>query len=120
MFFGSTLPSGQSETGVWALGSGSSTSGLAATGFRFYPPLAAPIDSGHAIYAGSAATHCPGAGHADPGYLCIYAETEHNMTFNSIGDGEGTSGASTTGFLLFFNVTGFSNYAYGHWTITAP
>lgn len=118
--FGATLPSGLSETGVWAVAAGDSTSGFAGTGLRFDPPLDAGLDGGHVIFTTSSATHCSGLGHADPGYLCVYQQTGTGMTFNSITPGDGSFGASSTGAVVFLNVTAAGSFAQGHWTVTAP
>jgi hypothetical protein len=117
--FGSTLPSGDTETGVWGTAGGSSTGGYDVAGFRFYPVLPATLGSSRAVFTTSTASHCPGPGHADPGYLCVYGEADFNAAFKSIGTGSGATGASTSGAVVFFNVTGGSSYAQGYWAVTA-
>jgi hypothetical protein len=115
--FGSTLPAGTTETGVWGT---AGNTGYELTGIRFYPPLRAPFDGAHVIFTKSTATHCSGPGGADPGYLCVYDESDASVSFNSIGNGTGTTGASTNGAVLFMNVTGAPSYAMGSWAVTAP
>ena len=44
------LPSGQSESGWFALGGGSSTSKFVAEGISFSQPLSTPIAEGHAVF----------------------------------------------------------------------
>jgi hypothetical protein len=117
--FGSTLPAGSTETGVWGT-AGNGSTGYELTGIRFYPPLHAPFDGAHVIFTKSTATHCSGPGSADPGYLCIYDESDASVSFNSIGNGTGTTGASTSGAVLFMNVTGATSFAMGSWAVTAP
>jgi hypothetical protein len=120
--FGSTLPSGSTETGVFAVGGGDSTNGYAVTGIRFYPSLAGALNEQHTIFTTSTTAHCSGPGQADPGYLCVYGPTlaRSNVSFNSIGSGSGTSGASPSGAALFFGITGPGSYAQGYWAVTAP
>ena len=74
-----TLASGQTESGTFSAGGGSSTGGYFGFGITFARPLAAPIadvfSASNRIIDTSAhpdAAHCPGAGRAAPGYLCLY------------------------------------------------
>ena len=120
--FGSTLPSGSTETGIWATGGGDSASGIEATGFRFNPPLPAALNEQHTIFTTSTTTHCSGLGQADPGYLCVYVSSSalHNVTFSSIGNGAGRAGASPSGAALLFTITAAGSDAQGFWSVTAP
>jgi hypothetical protein len=118
--FGSTLPPGQTETGVVGVAGGSSTSGYAEASFRFYPMLAAPLDGSQVEFTTGTDSNCPGVGQAAPGFLCIYGESDNNVTIDSIGNGAGTTGASPSGFLVFFAITGAGSYVQGHWAVTAP
>src|SRR6185312_11580262 len=56
------LPSGQSESGWFAVGGGSTTSGELGEGISFSQPLAAGLPENHAVFNGEEATstHCPG------------------------------------------------------------
>lgn len=77
---GGTLPSGATEVGDWGFGTrsdGGLTAGSNAQPVASYAvPLAKAPDHNHTIYvSGSSAPHCPGAGHADRGYLCLYQGT---------------------------------------------
>ena len=78
------LPSGQSESGGFAAGSGWDAGGedgkgvtvfgYIGTGITYTQPLAAAIDHNKIIdvQGGGTLPHCPGVGTADPGYLCLY------------------------------------------------
>jgi hypothetical protein len=119
------LPSGQSESGAFALGGGTSTGGFAATGISFSQPLAAPIEAGHVIRNAPKATstHCSGLGKADPGYVCLYEAENSSMNFfDAFGfAGEGKSGyANTYGFSLYYSIAGSGGFVDGSWTVTAP
>jgi hypothetical protein len=115
----STLPSGDTETGVWAAAGGSSTSGYAVTGFRFYPPLGSSLDAAHVVFTVGTTTNCPGVGLAAKGYLCAYGQNDFNVSSPLITDGY-TTGASRYGAALFLTITGGSSYAQGNWAVTAP
>jgi hypothetical protein len=122
-----TLPSGYSESGVWAAASGTSTGGTAVSPIQFAIPLAAALDPAHAIYVSTAsATHCPGPGRADPGYLCAYQGEAGGLTFYQFvtpgggGTASSSGGAAKTGSALYFSVTGSGGYADGQWAVTAP
>ncbi len=78
-----TLPSGQSESGTFAAGSGYVDSGeelfgkkyygFVGTGITYVQPLAKAVPDGNVIdVTTGSATHCPGVGSAAPGYLCLY------------------------------------------------
>jgi hypothetical protein len=116
------LPSGQSESGFYAAGSGSSTTGYAAEGISFSQPLAAPIAEGHVVYntAGTTSIHCPGFGHADPGYVCLYEMEASNLSFFVTRDfALNADAADKYGFALFFEVKAATGYVAGSWTVTA-
>src|SRR3954462_13377547 len=75
--FGGTLPSGMTEGGEWGAGASFGGGGWPVVSFAF--PLASGLDSDHTIYvSGSLAKHCPGAGRAARGYLCVYQDVNHN------------------------------------------
>ncbi len=117
------LPSGQSESGFFAAGSGSSTSGYNADGISFSQPLAAPIAPGHVVYNATGATsaHCPGFGHADPGYVCMYENESSSMAFYLTRDfALNENAADRYGFEVFFTISATSGYIAGSWTVTAP
>ncbi|MDT7802398.1 MAG: hypothetical protein QOI78_5831, partial [Actinomycetota bacterium] len=79
LHYGGTLPSGKTEVGDWGTGNVSAGTDLAGSGARpvisFPVPLAHGLNGSHTIYvAGTSAVYCPGAGHAAPGYLCVYQD----------------------------------------------
>jgi hypothetical protein len=122
-----TLPSGYSESGVWAAASGTSSGGTAVAEIQFTIPLAAALDPTHTIYVSAAsAPHCPGPGEADPGYLCAYQGEAGNLSFYQFvtpgggGTASSSGGAAKVGSALYFSVTGTTGYADGQWTVTAP
>jgi hypothetical protein len=128
---GGTLPSGKTEVGDWGFGT-DSAGGIGAAsemwGVTSFPiPLAKALDSNHTIYVtGASATHCSGAGHADPGYLCVYqnsltgANTPDNSSiFDPENSGYGGTGKYGFAFRLAAPATG-SYLAHGSWAVTAP
>lgn len=122
------LPSGKSESGWFAVGSGASTSGVAGEGISFSQPLSAGLTAGHAVFnaSGTTSTHCPGFGKAEPGYLCLYAAEqnaltyEHTLNFPQEIGGYQDNATGLYGFTLYFSVTATEGYVDGSWTVTAP
>ncbi len=112
-----TLPSGQSESGVW--GAAESTSGFVAP-ITFPIPLAAglPLSALH-FMAGATSSSCPGVGHAAAGQLCVYGGNP-DLPFAGFIDPTGGGGAAAYGVdMLFFSGTSTASSA-GSWTATAP
>jgi hypothetical protein len=142
---GGTLPSGKTETGVWAFGpleklGGSGLESVAS----FSIPLAAPLGEGHAHFINEngmeidleekevVPTQC-GSGiwpevnasnpQAKPGNLCIYAAELENATSSSAAiidpalGGEGQAGK--TGALETFAFTAGNQTGFGTWAVTA-
>jgi hypothetical protein len=122
------LAPGATETGIFiAAGGGTGvTNEVIAGSAAFVQPLPAALDEEHVIRvkAGkSSAPHCPGAGHADPGYFCAYATEEDNAErFKAPEDpASGFGGANKDGTQFYFKVTANSSgTAYGTWAVTAP
>ncbi len=115
------LPSGQSESGFYGVGSGSSTTGYVAEGISFSQPLATSIAANHVVYnvTGATSIHCPGFGKADPGYVCMYEAEASALAFYVTRDFVlNGNAADKYGFALFFEVKG-AGYAAGSWTVTA-
>lgn len=119
------LASGQSESGTFAAGgANSAAAGYIGEGITFSRPIAHPSDipNGHIVDVpnGVSATHCPGVGQADPGYLCLYEEVT-----NGVGAGYGyTDNANLStplvGAILYWPSTAPDSYSGGEWTVTAP
>jgi len=126
--YGGTLPSGKTEVGEWGFGTkADATAGTEARPvFTFPVPLASAVASGHAIYVpGASATHCPGAGHADAGYLCVYQKQLSGATAPTsvaIGNPEtATAGASTRGWTILLAASGLGSwYVFGSYAVTGP
>ena len=89
-------------------------------------PLAAALDSAHVVYVtGSSATHCPGRGRADRGYLCLYESTNSSLSSSPAVVKPTTTfvpayGAEREGFLLIATSVGTNPfvYAWGSWAVT--
>jgi hypothetical protein len=117
-----TLPSGDSESGTFS--GGDSGSGWIGVAINYPRPLSAPIADTHIIDVhGTSATHCPGAGQADAGYLCLY----NTDTLNT---NDGTDFYSNDGYIfptsfgklgvVLYWFTSGTGYVGGVWTVTAP
>jgi hypothetical protein len=118
-FAPATLPSGQSESGVW-IATGTLTSGFGGDGVAYPVPLAAALDAAHADFVGHGTdAHCAGAGQAAAGYLCVYAKTLKHMSVSAYDDA-GLQGSDAYGFFVGGVVTANPGLAYGSWTVTAP
>jgi hypothetical protein len=117
------LVTGQSESGAFAVGDGTSTEGYPGTGISFAQPLSGPIPEGHVVYnvVNTTSIHCPAVGHADAGYVCLYESEAVGMTFYVARDfALGTDAADPFGFALFFETKATKGYAAGVWTVTSP
>jgi hypothetical protein len=118
------LHSGQSESGVYALATGTSSGANLFEGFAFPRPLTAALDGSHVAWLnGTTTIYCPGAGQAAAGWLCVYSSTAFNVTPDSghaVSTHDGQGGADKYGFLLAFDATASNAYSYGSWTVTAP
>jgi hypothetical protein len=127
--FGATLPSGQSESGVWGSGIEAAAPGEGWRPTMQFPiPLSTGLDGSHTIYVpGASATHCPGAGHADPGYLCVYeavnlnANIPENENIYNPESFNGPPGTGAHGFSIFLTAESSGDaILQGTWTVTAP
>jgi Collagen triple helix repeat (20 copies) len=125
------LPSGATETGVYAVATSPSYAALS-----FNIPLAAPLDEEHQAVVPAAvsegeevATEFPecddGVGpeaspanpEAEPGFICVFVRT--GATPFAVADpttSEGDPGAATTGGFIFL----FEPQSRGSWAVTAP
>lgn len=126
-----TLPSGVTETGDWGFGTnsaggvGAAAQMWATTSFPI--PLANALDANHVIYvSGASATHCPGAGQAAAGYLCVYQnqlqsanQPDNSSIFSP--ENSGYQGTGKYGFALRLAYTSAGSYSgFGSWAVTAP
>ena len=90
-------------------------------GITYAQPLATAIPDGNIVdVKGSSATHCPGIGQADQGYLCLY-----ERIYNQVGTGYGYSSSQgftspSVGVVLYWPITGANAYSGGEYTVTAP
>ena len=145
---GGTLPSGKTETGVWAFGPIETTQNSGSEPVASFPiPLAAPLAVGHAHFINTNGkeinveteeeaepTECgsgigPGvnAGNpqAKPGNLCVYVGELNNAaatTLSVIGPGAtgGEANAGTMGAYVGFTFTvGLPATGHGTWAVTA-
>jgi hypothetical protein len=120
---GAVLPAGKTMKGSWG---GYNTASGAGAGFftvtSFPRPIPANLDAAHAIYvAGASATHCPGAGQAEAGYLCVYQGVISNATTTGAQLVTGGPGASVNGFVVLISpVAAGSSYITGTYAVTAP
>ena len=118
----STLPSGQSESGMFATaGNGEGNIGLTIN----YPrPLSAAIADAHIIdVRGVSDTHCAGAGKADPGYLCLYNEDTDATTGTNFYSNDGNIfpvGQGKLGVVLYWSVGGNGGYRPRHADLRHP
>jgi hypothetical protein len=126
----STLPSGQTETGVYSAVGYVSEKG---TSFAASPesfPIALPSEPAvHFLIKGAPGTSpCPGTASAPsalPGNLCVYegGQVSQGATTIDRTDTQGTEGATRFGFMVLTEPTFSGNYSYGTWgtwAVTAP
>jgi hypothetical protein len=144
---GGVLPSGETETGAWAIGNvseGAKPEGFGSsllTPISFFIPLAAPLDASHVHFIG------PGGKEIDPntelekteppvnclgtvtapsavaGHLCIYSAILFNVTSNNNrihSASDGLEGASIAGATLGLRIIEPGAEAFGTWAVTAP
>ena len=119
-----TLPSGHSESGVFATADGVGPSSFGYMGLTItYPrPLANAISPANIIDVhGTSGTHCPGIGQADPGYLCLYDTDTSGTTGTVFYSNTGPdTGVGKLGVVLYWTVATGDSYVGGSWTVTAP
>jgi hypothetical protein len=122
------LASGATETGIFVAGGGGTgvTNGVIAASAAFVQPLPTALDKERVVFvtaAKSSAPHCPGVGHANPGYFCAYATEEENAAPLKTPEDPATGygGANRNGTQFYFKVPASgSGTAYGTWAVTAP
>jgi hypothetical protein len=123
--FTSTLPSGKTETGTWAL-TGVPAKGATAfndASISFPIPLALPAEAEYVITPPTAG--CPGSvnePNAEPGHFCVY-EQFNNMEqtgFFNLENISGSAESSKFGDLVAFQNPGEElGIAFGSWAVTA-
>jgi hypothetical protein len=127
--WGQTLPAGKTEVGDWGYGDTAQTGAGAESWpvFSFPVPLAKAVNHAVAVN-GSSGPHCPGAGRAAPGYLCVYVANKSNTdqihNFN-ISNPETSDGGNNTagahGFSIYLAATTIGAwYIKGTYAVTAP
>jgi hypothetical protein len=119
---GSTLPSGQTESGIFAA-TANVASGFGSDAIEFRPPLGSGLANAnlHDLTSGSTAD-CPGRGQAARGHLCLYEGSNSSMSF--LGFYNPTTGSGGTaapgGVVAFFTAGGTQSHVRGTWSVTAP
>lgn len=119
------LQSGKTETGIFSA-AGSGSPGFLVGTAVFIQPLSARLDESHVVTLAAteaSAPHCPGVGHADPGYFCVYAHEQSNLTVDGKPEdpADGLGGANKDGAQFYFTISGAgASYVYGTWAVTAP
>jgi hypothetical protein len=116
------LQPGQTETGVYAVGS-PSAGNYDSGSIDFHPALAASISNVRYIDPGApGTTNCPQRGHAARGYLCLYSGANSHTTFCCAyrPSTVGSVGADPDGAALYFEATQGGAYNRGTWAVTAP
>lgn len=123
------LASGVTETGIFAAAGGGPASPagqIMTANINFVQPLSAALDVNHAVVLNmsqSSASHCPGVGNADPGYLCVYVGYEQNASIytpvenpQTGNTGTGKDGANAYADTIATGIGAVS----GTWAVTAP
>ncbi len=122
------LPSGQSESGMFGAGSGAenvtTTQGWIADAITYPRPLGAKISDSNVIEVNGVGpvTHCPGPGHAAPGFLCFYDAIKSSIGQASVWSDDSGTGWPTPsiGMVMYWQPTALDAYVGGEWTVTAP
>lgn len=142
--FTDVLPSGKTETGVWAVGQIAEIAGYPGAGNAVAVPLSFSIplpgeleaEQVHFIQANGLElnelfeeiepTDCLGSAvepTAEPGHMCVYTdELENGISYFAglINPGTGEVGASTAGMVLRVFAQGDNLKGHGTWAVTAP
>jgi len=132
--FTETLPSGETETGVWAGGKTDEIPSVVSS-ISFTIPLGSALDADHVIRYSSAGTtpaeqaNCDdGVGpapsavnpEADPGYLCVFQGVVSGEVLSIKDPATGGGGAATAGAEVGAEPHPFTGGANGTWAVTAP
>jgi hypothetical protein len=120
----SNLPSGQTESGAFSGGGGAATSGYFGFGITYARPLATAIADNHIVDTNKNpdAAHCPSAGHAAAGYLCLYFQYHNNVgaLYGYSTDSPYSSISPSIGIGIYAPIMAANSYANGVWTVAAP
>jgi hypothetical protein len=122
------LASGATESGAWGAGRTAAGAETYDAAGSFPIPLSAGLDKEHVIYVAAApVTHCTGAGHADPGFLCVYqgyivdAVTPSNGKIFDLETAAGPIGAGAHGFRISLESKEVGKtFVGGSFAVTAP
>lgn len=117
-----TLPSGQTEYGIYAAAAGTSAADFIAATITYARPLAASIPNANVIWnmAGQTTANCPGEGQAAPGYLCLYDISDSGVTGLSMHSGGFTNHTAGIGAALFWSIDQAGASLFGEYAVTAP
>jgi hypothetical protein len=116
-----SLGSGETLAGVWAVAGGMSSN--APDAIQFAPQLPTALGPGavHRLAPGGTSSLCPGQGQAAAGQLCVYERASANASFNTIADpANGDNGANRRGAVIEYTTSAANGYADGTWAVTAP
>jgi hypothetical protein len=119
------LPSGGSESGDYGIrDANSGSTGFIGQAVSYPVQLAVPIAESNVIYTVKPpVAHCPGAGQADRGFLCIYSGNRESVVIPPAVysyEGEKSLGAGKLGFYMEWTVNLNGAYDVGTYTVTAP
>jgi hypothetical protein len=118
----STLPSGQTESGVYAV-AGLAAGSRLVEGVQFAIPLAAALNSSHVEFRANSApsTNCPGVGQAKAGYLCVYESdfAHRTVVSDSVSNHLVNAGADAYGFMVWLVAADVDGWSTGSWTVKA-
>ena len=132
--FTKTLPSGSTETGVFAAGPGAGGGGFALVPISFPIPLEESVkayvqplvEGASQAEIDAAAAACPGSAEeptATAGFFCAYEHNPANIEFSAIEDPEGDNLPGETGKVgVLLKYEPFSEFGFtrGVWAVTAP
>jgi Collagen triple helix repeat (20 copies) len=121
---GGTLPSGETETGAWALSASAEGAALASISFNIRLAHTLGAANVHFVKSSGDGSKCAGtveAPTATPGNLCVYeGGFLSNLTFGGITTPSGAEGAGTAGAVLLFEAGAEApRLTLGSWAVTA-
>ncbi|HWB70283.1 MAG TPA: hypothetical protein VG518_09935 [Solirubrobacterales bacterium] len=121
-----SLGQGETETGAWgSSGAATNSTALFSSAVTFPIPLAGALDAKHTVLvSGASATHCPGTGQAQPGYLCVYVTVARGIYLPAsvvnkpTAEYEADEGASKSGFVVIGYTSDTTVEFWGTWAVT--